>query len=135
MNNIGSSVGDGCHTLFWNDKWVGPHRMKFHLWKVAHDRFLTNVHRSKWYNSSPSCSHCTFSLGSSLHALRECPLATRAITSSLAKVMRTSSSINISWSFPPYGWVKVNVDEASKGNHGPEWCGGILLDSSGQWGI
>ncbi|KAL0405928.1 UNVERIFIED_CONTAM: putative ribonuclease H protein [Sesamum latifolium] len=37
----------------------------------------------------------------------------------------------VRWSFPDYGWVKLNSDRASKGNPGDSGAGGILRDQDG----
>ncbi|KAH1114886.1 hypothetical protein J1N35_008264 [Gossypium stocksii] len=37
----------------------------------------------------------------------------------------------LSWSPPPHGCFKFNVDESARGKLGPGGCGGVLRNSSG----
>ncbi|XVF40762.1 hypothetical protein PTKIN_Ptkin01aG0141200 [Pterospermum kingtungense] len=39
----------------------------------------------------------------------------------------------VSWTPPPDGWFKLNVDGCSKGSDQAAGCGGILCDKSGEW--
>ncbi|KAK9112949.1 hypothetical protein Scep_020468 [Stephania cephalantha] len=39
----------------------------------------------------------------------------------------------VRWDFPNTGWVKLNVDGASKGNPGPASFGGVMRDEHGCW--
>ncbi|CAL1402102.1 unnamed protein product [Linum trigynum] len=41
--------------------------------------------------------------------------------------------VDIAWSSPPNGWVKLNIDGASNGNPGPAGAGGVLRDGVGHW--
>lgn len=63
----------------WKDiwSWKGPERLKIHTWKAAHRRLLTNLRRSTWYQGSLDCSHCVGISETSLHAFRDCPMASQ----------------------------------------------------------
>lgn len=39
--------------------------------------------------------------------------------------------VQVNWSPPPCGWIKVNSDGAAKGQHGPAGGGVIFRDKSG----
>ncbi|CAL1391272.1 unnamed protein product [Linum trigynum] len=41
--------------------------------------------------------------------------------------------VDISWTPPSRGWVKLNLDGASNGNPGLAGAGGVLRDEAGQW--
>lgn len=38
---------------------------------------------------------------------------------------------NVVWHPPPMGWIKIDVDEAAKGNPGPIGCRGVARNHSG----
>ncbi|KAJ7949868.1 Ribonuclease H protein [Quillaja saponaria] len=42
-------------------------------------------------------------------------------------------SVQVRWHFPNLGWVKLNVDGASKCNGNLSSCGGVLWDERGHW--
>ena len=41
----------------------------------------------------------------------------------------------IRWSFPPVGWLKMNVDGSSRGNLGPAVFGGLVRNDQENWKI
>lgn len=41
----------------------------------------------------------------------------------------------VGWNRPEGDWVKINVNEASKGNTGLVGVGGVIRDSSGMWAV
>ena len=43
------------------------------------------------------------------------------------------SAIDVGWNPPTKGWIKLNIDGASKGNPSPVGCGGIFCDKEKQW--
>ena len=43
------------------------------------------------------------------------------------------STIEINWRTPPRGWIKININGASKGNPGLAGCGGIIHDEEARW--
>lgn len=49
--------------------------------------------------------------------------------------IRKSSCPNtlVSWSRPPPGFIKVNVDGRARGSPGPSAAGGILIDANAFW--
>lgn len=49
--------------------------MKFHMWKVARGRLLTNQGKGSWFSSSSDCVHCAGVLETVLHVHRDCPIA------------------------------------------------------------
>ncbi|KAK9136201.1 hypothetical protein Syun_015531 [Stephania yunnanensis] len=51
----------------------------------------------------------------------------------LAGVTRKRPRRWVCWDFPNTGWVKLNVDGASKGNPGPASFGGVMRDERGCW--
>lgn len=58
-------------------KWQGPQMMKIFLWQTTHNRLLTTAKRSSWSGDSPDCKHCTGTVETIIHALRDCPVASR----------------------------------------------------------
>jgi len=48
------------------------------MWMAAHERLLTNYRRSKWgVGASPICSGCDKDDETTIHVLRDCPLAAK----------------------------------------------------------
>ncbi|CAL1404047.1 unnamed protein product [Linum trigynum] len=45
----------------------------------------------------------------------------------------TRITASIGWTFPPEGWMTLNVDGASCGNPVPAGAGGLIRDSTGRW--
>ena len=37
----------------------------------------------------------------------------------------------VSWNFPPFGWIKVNIDGVARGAPGHSGCGGIFRTCRG----
>ena len=46
---------------------------------------------------------------------------------------KTTKEIFIKWEVPPHGWMKMNLDGASKGNPGHAGGGGTIGDNLGKW--
>ena len=52
-----------------------------------------------------------------------------------ATLTLTKMVLEIRWIPPEYGWMKINVDGASKGNPGEAGCDGLVReDSRAIWG-
>jgi len=43
------------------------------------------------------------------------------------------SPLHFRWEFPSPGWVKINIDGATKGSSGLATCGGIFRESMGEF--
>jgi hypothetical protein len=71
----------GFHTdqdvQLWKQIWrmEAPERIKVFMWQVLHDRLLTNWRMARWNLKSPYCSYCGHLEETTLHVLRDCPLA------------------------------------------------------------
>ena len=56
---------------------------------------------------------------------------TESMSSSCSMDRKVLGSLDIAWSTPPAGWIKLNTDGALKPNVPSAGCGGLLRDSSG----
>lgn len=75
------SLLKGYHLMHVDRKWrvvwklQAPERVRVFLWQVLHDRLLTNAGKSRWGLGSANCAFCTGMEETTLHVLRDCPLA------------------------------------------------------------
>lgn len=84
-----------------------PHLYQVHLWKIAHDRLLTNARRSVWSSESPNCPGYGGMQESVLHAIKNCPLATQIwIPLIPSSNSRNFFDLNLS------DWVKENLSHS-----------------------
>jgi hypothetical protein len=61
----------------WNKIWCLDtlERIRVFMWQVLHDRIQTNWRTAKWNLTEPYCSHCGQMEETTLHVLRDCPIA------------------------------------------------------------
>jgi hypothetical protein len=61
----------------WNKVWRLDtlERIRVFMWQVLHDRIQTNWRTAKWNLTEPYCSHCGQMEETTLHVLRDCPIA------------------------------------------------------------
>lgn len=61
----------------WKKVWKVdvPERVRSFLWIMIHDRLLTNKRKNTMGLRDSSCEHCGNVVESSLHVMRDCPLA------------------------------------------------------------
>lgn len=52
-----------------------PERIRCFVWQFKHDRLFTNYHRSKWGIGDSFCPVCYVCIETTLHILRDCPVA------------------------------------------------------------
>ncbi|GAU51253.1 hypothetical protein TSUD_412460, partial [Trifolium subterraneum] len=71
----------GVHLREYEKKWFKiwrletTERIRVFMWQVLHDRILTNWRTAKWNLTDPYCSYCEHMEETTLHVLRDCPLA------------------------------------------------------------
>ncbi|KAK7259573.1 hypothetical protein RIF29_25182 [Crotalaria pallida] len=89
--------------LLW--KWPGPERYKFHIWKLEHDRLLTNERKSTWGLRQSDCPFCIGVAETSLHAMRDCAKATQLWNQIIAP-----SDYNKFYSMDLFSWIRSNLN-------------------------
>lgn len=63
-----------------------PERVKFFLWKIAHNRLLTKDLWSRWFGGQNECPVCPGIVETSSHALRDCPKASETFIMSILMI-------------------------------------------------
>ncbi|CAN1777433.1 Putative ribonuclease H protein At1g65750 [Linum perenne] len=77
--NLGTPQQDVNWKLVW--KWVGPGRVQYFLWLMAHGTLLTNAERKHRHMSDDDlCPRCRSASETILHVLRDCPFANEVWT-------------------------------------------------------
>ncbi|CAJ2669949.1 unnamed protein product [Trifolium pratense] len=107
LNTIAQPI-EGDWKALWS--WKGPHRIQTFMWMAAHERLLTNYRRSKWgVGASPTCSACDRDNETTIHVLRDCPIATQTW-------IRLVPSNNISnfFSLECRDWIFKNINNQNK---------------------
>ncbi|MCH84271.1 RNA-directed DNA polymerase (Reverse transcriptase), partial [Trifolium medium] len=61
----------------WKQVWriEATERVRVFIWQIMHDKLLTNWRLAKWNLCRPYCSYCGRLEETTLHVLRDCPLA------------------------------------------------------------
>lgn len=57
----------------------------------------------------------------------------KGVTNTLSFKGNRNKVVSVEWSFPLYGWVKLNTRGASKGNLRDDGSGGLIRSDSGSW--
>jgi ribonuclease HI len=50
-------------------------RVRVFIWQLTHDRILTNARLARWNNGNPNCHSCIQFEETTLHVMRDCPIA------------------------------------------------------------
>ncbi|GAU42748.1 hypothetical protein TSUD_77850 [Trifolium subterraneum] len=135
-HNNSSHPIEGDWKALWS--WKGPHRIQTFMWMAAHERLLTNYRRSKWgVGVSPLCSACDKDNETTIHVLRDCPLATQIWIR-----LVPSNQISNFFSLHCREWIFKNINNQLLGTHNKKWstifmvasgCGGLFRNSDGRW--
>ncbi|KAK8500856.1 hypothetical protein V6N12_076210 [Hibiscus sabdariffa] len=122
--NLSVQVGDGEHISFWDDVWLGNSSLK--------DQF------PRFYALSCNKGGKVVDFGSWVKAkFGECSLSLNCIVNdpfvvtNLCLLPRPLASAQ-SWSPPPYGFAKLNVDGALSSSCEAGGLGGLLRDENGR---
>ena len=83
-----------------------PERVRCFVWLLRHDRLLTKVRLAKMHLGSPMCYFCGDELETTLHVLRDCPIA-------MSIWMNTVKVANRGWFFASEleDWININMSK------------------------
>lgn len=81
-----------------------PERIRCFAWQISHGRLVTNDWKFRRGLGDPYCHYCSSAVGSVLHVLRDCPLASQ-VWSHLVKYDQRSSFFLCDLS----QWVSFNL--------------------------
>jgi ribonuclease HI len=91
-------------------------RVRVFIWQLAHDRILTNSRIARWNIGNPNCHSCTQFEETTLHVVRDCPIA--------VNIWRHLLSYQDIGRFFVVGfndWISLNLENKFESIHGSNW--------------
>ncbi|RYR11422.1 hypothetical protein Ahy_B04g068948 [Arachis hypogaea] len=113
-------------TKIW--KWQGPQKAKTLIWRLLHDRLLTNQRKSHTFGGDDTCHSCRTQPEDTLHAFRNCPIA-----SSTWMILIKPVAVQAFFRTNLKDWITLNLNNQLGTSPDTEWKDTFIITCWNLW--